>query len=100
MHAFFSSILCRYRNDVQFATYRKWRKAIRTVTLRRPDMWRPVKVAIDDEVDLPLFFHAEIVDDIYKLGWDKVTRVEDRKTGRRSRQCVTTPVLKTPLVML
>jgi hypothetical protein len=50
---------CRYRNDVQFATYRKWRKVIRTVTLRRPDMWRPVRVAIDDEVDLPMFFHSE-----------------------------------------
>jgi hypothetical protein len=55
-------------------------------------MFRPVKVAIDEAVDLPLFYHAELIADIYKVDWEKITRVEDRRTGRLSRECESVPL--------
>lgn len=77
----------RYRNDVHYSTYRKWFKSRRTLTLLRPDMFRPVKVAIDESVDLPLFYHAELSSDIYKVNWERITRCENRRNGRLNREC-------------
>jgi len=75
----------RFGNDVQYSTFRKWLKQRRTLTLHRPDMIRPVKVAIHEAEDLQAFHHAELTE-IYKVGWERIPRVEIHATGRKMRQ--------------
>eukprot|EP00041_Stephanoeca_diplocostata_P035757 m.1273212 g.1273212 ORF g.1273212 m.1273212 type:complete len:1882 (-) comp24753_c0_seq1:749-6394(-) len=67
----------RITNDTSYMSYARWSKNRRTYTLTRPDMLVPVRLAVDEPIDLPAFSDAPLSTGVYRTSWSAIHTTSD-----------------------